>query len=195
MPRVYCSNCGNKINDGSRFCSFCGNPVMVPGNGDNETTEQRMQLPNTENTVVKENIKSEKSTGKKKKGRKKTSSGMIEDLISFSGRMSNGDFWIRIVIVFLIALIIAAAVMHAGIFFKEGVVEILYCIYIFLLVLDVSFSCRRLHDIGKSGAYSLLAIIPLANIVLLIWLIQDGQPFTNQYGPDPKGREQRQFSQ
>ena len=25
---MYCSKCGNQIADGSRFCSFCGSPVV-----------------------------------------------------------------------------------------------------------------------------------------------------------------------
>ena len=37
-----------------------------------------------------------------------------------------------------------------------------------------------------------MILIPLAGpILVLIWLLEDGQPYENQYGPDPKGRDMR----
>ena len=46
---------------------------------------------------------------------------------------------------------------------------------------------RRLHDIGKSGANWFFILIPLVGaILLLVWLVRDGQPGDNAYGPDPK---------
>lgn len=63
---------------------------------------------------------------------------------------------------------------------------------IFSLVMFIprlSVTSRRLHDIGKSGAYLIPSLIPLVGQVLvLIWAFHDGHPWTNQYGPDPKGR-------
>ena len=44
------------------------------------------------------------------------------------------------------------------------------------------FAVPRSHDIGNSGWYCL---IPFYGF----WLIfKDSQPFTNKWGPDPKGR-------
>lgn len=49
-------------------------------------------------------------------------------------------------------------------------------------------SWRRMHDIGRSGAWCLLSLIPLAGAILMIvWASQDSQPGSNQYGPNPKG--------
>ncbi|MBQ3806180.1 MAG: DUF805 domain-containing protein [Prevotella sp.] len=59
-----------------------------------------------------------------------------------------------------------------------------------LLLPGLGVACRRLHDIGKSGWWLLLALVPLVNcifaIVILIWTIKDGAKETNQYGPSPK---------
>ncbi|MDR2934962.1 MAG: DUF805 domain-containing protein, partial [Candidatus Adiutrix sp.] len=47
---------------------------------------------------------------------------------------------------------------------------------------------RRLHDIGKSGWWLLLLLIPLVGaIIILVFLCLDSQPGENQYGPNPKG--------
>ena len=48
---------------------------------------------------------------------------------------------------------------------------------------------RRLHDIGKSGWFLLLGLIPLVGgILLIIWFCQDSQPGKNEYGVSPKYR-------
>jgi uncharacterized membrane protein YhaH (DUF805 family) len=46
---------------------------------------------------------------------------------------------------------------------------------------------RRLHDIGKSGWWYLIALIPQFGFFgLLVLLCTDSQPGINQYGPNPK---------
>lgn len=85
-----------------------------------------------------------------------------------------------------------------------------YALITFLPGLAVTF--RRLHDIGKSGAWAFLPLLlsiagvliaavtsveifmylPVAgNILLLVWECRDGDPYANAYGEDPKGREWR----
>jgi uncharacterized membrane protein YhaH (DUF805 family) len=49
-----------------------------------------------------------------------------------------------------------------------------------------TFTAALLVASGKSGWFTLLGFVPIANIVLVIWLAQDGQPGTNEYGPNPK---------
>ena len=57
---------------------------------------------------------------------------------------------------------------------------------VILFIPMVSVSVRRLHDIGKSGTFLILYLIPLGNIILLILFVQDSQQTDNQYGPSPK---------
>lgn len=58
-----------------------------------------------------------------------------------------------------------------------------------MLIPGMAVTSRRLHDIGKSGAYLIPSLIPLiGQVLILIWAFHDGHPWTNQYGPDPKGR-------
>jgi uncharacterized membrane protein YhaH (DUF805 family) len=44
---------------------------------------------------------------------------------------------------------------------------------------------RRLHDIGKSGWWLLLGLIPLVNLVLLYFTVQPSQSEGNEYGAPP----------
>jgi uncharacterized membrane protein YhaH (DUF805 family) len=45
---------------------------------------------------------------------------------------------------------------------------------------------RRLHDQDKTGWLALLGLIPLINLVLLVFMFLEGTKGSNQYGPDPK---------
>lgn len=54
------------------------------------------------------------------------------------------------------------------------------------LIPSIALVVRRLHDTGRSGAWYLLAFIPLGNIFLLVWLLTDSEKGVNQYGPSPK---------
>ena len=55
-----------------------------------------------------------------------------------------------------------------------------------LLLPTLAVSVRRLHDIGKSGWYVLITLIPIVGLILLIvWYCNDGDSVPNMYGPVP----------
>lgn len=55
------------------------------------------------------------------------------------------------------------------------------------LIPGIALAVRRMHDVGKSGLYLLWFLLPLAGwIIVLIPMLQDSQPGSNQYGPNPK---------
>ena len=57
-----------------------------------------------------------------------------------------------------------------------------------LIIPNISVTFRRLHDIGRSGWWWLLALICcVGQIILFVFALQDSQPGDNQYGPNPKG--------
>ena len=58
---------------------------------------------------------------------------------------------------------------------------------LFFLIPSLAVSVRRLHDIGKSGWFILLTLIPLVgSIIFIVYAAQEGEPHANQYGEDPK---------
>lgn len=55
------------------------------------------------------------------------------------------------------------------------------------LVAVIAAGFRRLHDQGNSGAFLLLGLVPLVGwIFLLIMMLYPGQPYENEYGPNPR---------
>ena len=58
------------------------------------------------------------------------------------------------------------------------------------LIPSLAVTSRRLHDIGKSGWWLLLWLIPvIGRMVLIVWAIKQGEEGPNKYGPDPTSRD------
>jgi uncharacterized membrane protein YhaH (DUF805 family) len=56
-----------------------------------------------------------------------------------------------------------------------------------ILIPSLAVGVRRLHDTGRCGWWTLIGLIPVIGaVILLIFMVQDGQPTDNQYGPNPK---------
>lgn len=62
-------------------------------------------------------------------------------------------------------------------------------ISLYLFIPSLAVLVRRLHDTNKSGWMALLGLIPLVNLVLLVFLFTEGTKGSNTYGPDPKNPE------
>lgn len=63
---------------------------------------------------------------------------------------------------------------------------IVLTVVFFHFVPSITVSLRRLHDIGKSGAWYLLTFIPFGALVLLIWACFDSEEGSNAWGHNPK---------
>lgn len=112
----------------------------------------------------------------------------------FSSRTRRKEYWMFALCNVLIALlfqILSYIAMGA----ENTTMIILIFTLNFLLSLGVlipslAIVVRRLHDIGKSGWWYFIILVPLVGlIVLLVFLTQDSQVGANQYGEDPKANE------
>ena len=55
-----------------------------------------------------------------------------------------------------------------------------------ILIPWLAVSIRRLHDIGQSGWWILLSVIPFVGwIILIVWAATKGTEGANQFGEDP----------
>ncbi|MFD3805685.1 DUF805 domain-containing protein [Streptomyces sp. NPDC058611] len=100
----------------------------------------------------------------------------------FSGRARRKEYWMYAL--FNVGIIIVLSILDAVIGTSPILVGI-YALGVFLPGLAVTV--RRLHDIGKSGAWFLIALVPLiGGIWLLVLTATEGQPQANEYGENPK---------
>ena len=106
----------------------------------------------------------------------------------FSGRASRKEYWMFVLfnVIFAVAAMILDNVL--GLAIKDvgyGPIYILYALA--TLIPGIAVGVRRLHDIGKSGWYLLLGLIPcVGGIILLVFAATAGDVGENEYGPDPQ---------
>lgn len=107
----------------------------------------------------------------------------------FSGRARRKEYWFFFLFSLIISIVLAVVDGMTGSFSAEAGVGLLGGIYaLAVLIPGLAVSVRRLHDTGRSGWWLLIALIPVIGaIVLLVFMVLEGKPGTNQYGSNPKG--------
>lgn len=97
----------------------------------------------------------------------------------FSGRIGRGEF--------LLGIVTTAILLSLGLYIArstENIVKLVFIVpVIFLVTFQYSLLARRLHDLGKSGWWSLVNLIPVINIAFLAYLVfAKGENGKNRYG-------------
>jgi uncharacterized membrane protein YhaH (DUF805 family) len=122
---------------------------------------------------------------------------VLKNYAIFSGRARRSEYWYFVLFNIIFAFVALMLDRAFGTSFTiqtvNGPVNLLYgYIYLLyaLLVLLPGFAVlvRRLHDVGKSGWFVFIILIPLVgSIWILILVCTDSIPGKNQYGFNPKG--------
>lgn len=110
----------------------------------------------------------------------------------FNGRARRKEYWMFVLFNSFAAIIGVVFDNILGFTINQTGYGFIYLIYILaVFVPNLAVSVRRLHDIGKSGWMLLVALIPIAGAIwLLVLMVKNGTPGSNQYGPDPKAADQ-----
>lgn len=93
----------------------------------------------------------------------------IDKYATFSGRASRSEFWWFVLFGFLVNL--AASVLDAAIFGSgDGAAQPIAALTsLSILLPNLAVAVRRLHDIGRSGWWLLIVLIPILGTLILIW--------------------------
>lgn len=106
-------------------------------------------------------------------------------LFSFRGRARRKEFWLFALVFFLFGVI--TLTIDTVFFYTDSGWGPSFTIFMLLLYIPyLAISVRRLHDTGRSGWWLLLGAIPLGGLFLLAFFLDDSEPGTNKYGPNPK---------
>lgn len=179
-----CLGCGAKVGTGNKFCGNCGA---------SHAPEASVCL----------------RCGAALKGGNGASGDSFMDILkysikksfSFEGRASRKDFWYVYAAIFVVNFLLSTVVGSIfGIFFvgvvavTGGLGIILYPLIFIPSIITclplIGLSVRRMHDIGKSGWYSLLYWLgPLTclitTIVYFVFACKESDCGNNEYGPAP----------
>ncbi len=121
---------------------------------------------------------------------------MKENFSNFSGRARRKEYWMYTliyIIVIIIAMVLDGA-LGLGFDMGYGVTAPYGWIYSIVALVHLipawGVLVRRLHDVGKSGWFMLISLVPIiGGIWLLVLLCTDGDSSENAYGPSPKSVE------
>ena len=114
---------------------------------------------------------------------------LMNNYANLNGRASRSEYWWFVLFNFIVNIVTFVIDLTLGsmITYDMGYVGLIA--FLALLLPTVSVSVRRLHDIGKSGWWILLAIIPIVNFIgifiIIVFTIMEGEEQPNQYGNVP----------
>ena len=93
----------------------------------------------------------------------------------FNGRSRRSEYWWATLAISIIGAVVG------------GILGDLSWIWtLAIMIPSLAICVRRLHDIGKSGWWYLIGLIPLVGgIILIVWFCKDSTE-DNQWGPNPK---------
>lgn len=110
----------------------------------------------------------------------------LRQYATFTGRASRKEYWtfslingLIMAILYIVGIAFAAsnetlAMFALGAYFVFALA---------MLIPGIAVTTRRLHDIGKSGWWQLLGVVPIIGpIVLLVWALTRGTDTANTYG-------------
>ncbi|WEF32700.1 DUF805 domain-containing protein [Pseudoduganella chitinolytica] len=109
------------------------------------------------------------------------------DLHGRIGRVRYLAYSFGAMIVLLLAAIVLGALLGAigaGPAVAAGLMQVL--VGTLMAAANLVIARRRLHDMGKSGWWGVLLLVPLLNIVVTLWLaLGKGDEGPNAFGPPP----------
>ena len=105
---------------------------------------------------------------------------------SFGGRIGRRDYWLKgILPLFSVGVLVFIGALAGFISYDSAELESI--MLLFFLYPTFAIYAKRWHDIGKSGWWSLLVLIPLVGFFVFIYLgIEGSEKKANDYGPQPE---------
>ena len=102
---------------------------------------------------------------------------------TFEGRAQRSEFWyfcLFCLLVGIVTLYIDISVLGYSV--EEEYTPLNTIAYLAVFIPSISVTARRLHDIGKSGWWMLLALTGIGIILLIIWYATEGEKKKNRFG-------------
>ncbi|ANK63406.1 hypothetical protein AYR56_05145 [Loigolactobacillus backii] len=175
----FCSNCGKKIPAASDYCPNCGVQLKSNSTQENSTKQQAIidkpynenKNPDPINSIVL----------------------FFKDTFHVSKRLGRADYWwarlTAAVVGLTLSLIWITAIMQVQTV-SNAISSILTILLIILtlvlgvwwVIASITADIRRLHDVGISGAFLFLLLLPsIGNIVIFVMTLLPSKQINNRY--------------
>ena len=115
---------------------------------------------------------------------------VLSQYATFSGRAARPEYWWWVLAIFLLSIVtqaidaaVIAPLLGFAPFGENAWQPLSTVVSLAILVPSIAVGVRRLHDIGRSGWWLLIVLIPVVGwLVVLYWLIRPTQDGQNRYG-------------
>jgi uncharacterized membrane protein YhaH (DUF805 family) len=109
----------------------------------------------------------------------------FKNYVNFNGRACRSEYWFWVLWMIILG-IVTALIDHTVLSESEwSPVNTIFNLATFLPSLAIGI--RRLHDIDRTGWWTLIALTVIGIILLLIWACMKGTTGPNRFGADPLG--------
>jgi len=109
---------------------------------------------------------------------------LIEKYCCFTGRARRSEYWYFA----LFQAIVTYAIMFICMAISENLMVLGQLVSLAFILPSLGASVRRMHDIGKSGWWILIPLVPIVGWFYYLYLCcKDSEYGTNEYGENPKG--------
>jgi uncharacterized membrane protein YhaH (DUF805 family) len=109
----------------------------------------------------------------------------LKNYVGFSGRAPRSEYWYWVLAVIILAIITGGLDYVIFDATQYGPLTTIFGLATFLPGLAVGI--RRLHDIDRTGGWTLIALTGIGLFVLLVFACLKGTTGPNRFGPDPLG--------
>jgi len=104
----------------------------------------------------------------------------------FSGRSRRKEYWLFMLMTIIVTMVLAAIDITIDTFDYEIGMGTLSGIFILIIFIpSLAVSVRRLHDTDRTGWWMLASVIPIINLIVMVFMCLKGTDGSNQYGSDP----------
>ena len=121
---------------------------------------------------------------------------LLEKMMTTNGRATRSEYWWYVLFTNLVQplILIGYSISISAITsIDNGIFQSLLAVMMVLLSLcqillflsSICVAIRRVHDIGLSGWWFILILIPIGNLILMVLLLKDSEKNDNKYGEYP----------
>ncbi len=189
---MICKKCNKNIDNDAKFCTYCGEKVHIK---EDETIQIEQNIEKQEFNKIDENISNNETEILKQQN----VTPFKEFFYSHHGSIGRKEFFFRGFLPLSMILIILMAISNISLsifttYFQVnsetlapvGFIKflnyavILLSFFIFVIISNVSV--KRLHDTNNNGWWAILNLVPLINLLLLLFLFFAPSKKDNIYG-------------
>jgi len=115
---------------------------------------------------------------------------VLENYVNFEGRARRKEYWMFVLFNMIFGTSAMVLDNVTGLAFKSIGYGPIYGIYLLAVILpSIAVGVRRLHDIGKSGGYYFIILIPIIGAIwFFVLMVTEGDAGVNEFGENPKNQ-------